>query len=158
MFSPIRLLLIFVLALGTSTVWAGGKKEVARISFHIETEGTDNPKMIFPYEMFGKQRFFRRIPEVSSKDIAGYTPFPADDQMSYGAVFKLKGAGQRRLAAITSANIGKWMVCQAFGRLVDGVVIDEPINDGALVIWRGLSLQEINELDKSIDRIGEDKP
>ena len=137
--------------------FAGSKKKPARISFHIETEGTDNPKMIFPHEVFGKQRFFRRIPDISSKDLVAFSPFPADDQASYGAVFQLKGAAQRRLAAITADNIGKWFVCQAFGRVVDGVLVDEPINDGAVVIWRGLSLEEVKELDETMPRIGEKK-
>lgn len=136
---------------------AGGKKKAARISFHMETEGTDNPKMIFPHEVFGKQRFFRRIPDISSKDLVAFSPFPADDQASYGAIFQLKNAAQRRLAAVTADNIGKWFVCMAFGRIVDGVLVDQPINDGAVVIWRGLSLEEVKEMDKAMPRIGEKK-
>ncbi len=136
----------------------GGKKEVARMSFHIETEASDNPKMIFPHTIFGQQRYFRRIPDISSADFVAFSPFPAEDQMSYGAIFQLKGNAARRLAAVTSINIGRWFVCQAFGRIVDGVLIDEPINDGRVVIWRGLALAEIGELDKSIPRFGEGKP
>jgi hypothetical protein len=49
------------------------------------------------------------------------------------------------------------MVCQAFGRLTDGLLIDQPVNDGMLVIWKGLVLEEIRELDKVIPRIGEKK-
>ena len=138
--------------------WAGGGKKVAIISFHVETEASDNPKMIFPHTMFGKQRYFRRIPEISSKDFIAYSPFPAKDQASYGAVFQLKDNARRRLAAITSVNIGRWLVCQAFGRIVDGVMIDEPVDDGAIVIWQGLSIEEIRILDSSISRIGEKKP
>ena len=137
---------------------AGGDKgKAARVSFHIETEGTDNPKMIFPHEMFGKQRFFRRIPDVSSKDLVAFSPFPSEDQASYGAIFQIKDTARRRLAAVTADNIGKWMVCQAFGRIVDGVLVDEPVDDGAIVIWAGLSLEEIKELDKAMPRIGEKK-
>lgn len=138
-------------------VFAGGSKKAARVSFHMETEGTDNPKMIFPHEVFGKKRFFRRIPDISSNDLVAYSPFPAEDQASYGAVFQLKNAAQRRLAAVTADNIGRWFVCQAFGRIVDGVLVDEPITDGAVVIWRGLSIEEIKEIDKTIPRIGENK-
>ncbi|MFD2257079.1 hypothetical protein ACFSSA_10350 [Luteolibacter algae] len=136
---------------------AGGEKKNANISFHIETEATDNPKMIFPYEVMGRQRFFRRIPEVSSKDLVAFTPFPAEDQASYGVIFQLKNSAARRLAAVTSISQGKWFVCQAFGRIVDGVLVDEPINDGAVVIWKGLTLEEIREIDKTIPRIGEKK-
>lgn len=152
-------LLVFAALLAVAPpVFAGGSKgEPARISFHMETEGTDNPKMIFPHEVFGKQRFFRRIPDISSNDLVAFSPFPAEDQASYGAIFQLKGAAQRRLAALTADNIGRWFVCQAFGRIVDGVLVDEPVNDGAVVIWRGLTLEEIKELDKAMPRIGEKK-
>jgi len=152
----IRWLGIFFL-MGTAAAWAGGDKKMAQISFHIETEGTDNPKMIFSAEIIGKQRFFRRMPEISSKDLVAFTPFPADDQASYGVLFQLKDNARRRLAAITAVNQGKWLLAQAFGRAVDGVLVDEPVDDGAIVIWKGLSLEEIHELDAAMPRIGEKK-
>ncbi len=113
--------------------------------------------MMFPHEMFGKQRFFRRIPEVSSDDLVAFNPFPAEDQASYGAVFQLKDTARRRLAAVTSNNIGRWLVCQAFGRIIDGVLVDDPVDDGAVVIWQGLTLKEVQEIDKVMPRIGEEK-
>lgn len=152
----LRVFLLF-LFFATGSVWAGGEKQVAQVSFHVETEGTDNPKMIFPYEVLGEQRFFRRIPEISSKDLVAFNPFPADDQASYGVLFQLKDNARRRLAAVTSVNQGKWFVCQAFGRIVDGVLIDRSVDDGALVIWKGLTLEEIREIDKVMPRIGEAK-
>lgn len=142
---------------GASFAWASGKKEQVNVSFHIETEGSDNPKMIFDHMMFGKQRFFRRLPEVSTRDFVAYSPFPAEDQASYGAVFQLKDNARRRFAAVSSTSIGKWLVCQAFGRIVDGVMIDGAVDDGVIVIWQGLSLEEVKELDKSFPRIGEKK-
>jgi hypothetical protein len=113
--------------------------------------------MIFPYDVMGKQRFFRRLPEVSSRDFVAFSPFPAEDQASYGVMFQLKNNAQRRLASVTSVSTGKWLVCQAFGRIVDGVLVDEPVDDGAIVIWKGLSLEEIRLLDESLPRIGEKK-
>ncbi len=137
---------------------AGGNKgKAAQISFHIETEETDNPKMMFPHQMFGKQRFFRRLPEISSSDLVAFNPFPAEDQASYGAVFQLKDTARRRLAAVTANNIGRWLVCQAFGRIVDGVLVDDPVDDGVIVVWQGLTLEEIAEIDKVMPRIGETK-
>ncbi|MBC7980208.1 MAG: hypothetical protein H7Y36_06570 [Armatimonadetes bacterium] len=113
--------------------------------------------MIFPQEVAGNQRFFRRIPEIASRDFVAFTPFPADDQESYGIVFQLKDNARRRYAAVTSVNQGKWLVCQAYGRLVDGVLVDGPVDDGVIVIWKGLTLEEIHELDKGLPRIGEKK-
>jgi len=152
-----RSLVAWWILLCPSFAWAGGRRGGGKVSFHIETEGTDNPKMIFPYELFGKQRFFRRLPEVSSRDFVAYSPFPSEDQASYGAVFQLKDNARRRLAAVTATSIGRWLVCHAFGRVIDGVMIDEAVDDGVIVVWRGLSLTEGQELDKGLPRVGEKK-
>jgi hypothetical protein len=137
---------------------AGGDKgKKVDISFHIETEASDNPKMIFPHQVMGQQRFFRRIPEVSSNDYIAFSPFPSDDQASYGVILQLKDNARRRLAAITQTSSGKWLVCKAFGRIVDGVLVDDPVDDGVVVVWKGLTLEEIGQLDERIPRIGEKK-
>jgi hypothetical protein len=113
--------------------------------------------MIFPYELAGKQRYFRRMPEISSKDFVSFNPFPADDQTSYGVLIQLKESSGKRLTAVTTADQGKYMVCQAFGRVVDALTIDQPVNDRVIIVWKGLTLDEIRELDKVLPRIGQEK-
>jgi hypothetical protein len=135
---------------------AGGDKKIPQISFHVETEVSDNPKMIIAQQLAGKQRYFRRMPEVSSKDLVAFNPFPSDDQTSYGVLIQLKESAGRRLTAVTTAEQGKYMLCQAFGRAVDAVLIDKPVNDRVIVIWKGLTIEEIRELDKAMPRIGQE--
>ncbi len=151
-----RWLFVFLFSL-TTFVSAGGDKKTAQVSFHTETEASDNPKMIFQHQILGKERYFRRMPDISSKDFVSFSPFPSDDQATYGILIKLKESSGKRLSAVTTANQGKMMVCQAFGRVVDGVIIDQPVNDRVIVIWKGLTLEEIRELDKKMPRIGEEK-
>ena len=154
----IKAVTVLALVFLAGGVMAGGNKgKKVDISFHIETEASDNPKMIFPHDVMGKQRFFRRIPEVSSNDYIAFTPFPADDQASYGAILQLKDNVGRRLAAVTQSSSGKWLVCKAFGRIVDSVLIEGAVEDAVLVIWKGLTLEEIQQMDESIPRIGEKK-
>ena len=150
------LLMMLVLAL-TPTVFASGKKEIkASVSFHMETESTDNPKMIFQQMAYGKSRAFRREPEVSTKDIVSFTPFPSDaGGDDYGVVFILKDNAAKRLSAITNINQGKWMLTQINGRVVDGVLIDKPVNDGRLVIWKGATLADVTIFDGDLPRIGQ---
>lgn len=148
---------LMMLLVGQVAVHAGGDKKAARFSFHIQTDATDNPKMIFPHEISGERLFFRRVPEISSQDFVAFSPFPSDVPGSYGVIFQLKANAARRLAAVSSANQGKWLVCQAFGRIVDAVVIDRPVNDGAIIVWKGVTLEEAKALDKVIPRIGEKK-
>ena len=149
-------LMILVLAL-TPDVFASGKRNSkATISFHMETEGTDNPKMIFPQMVNSRQRFFRRIPEVNTKDVISFSPFPSDaGGDNYGLVFTLKEHSANRLAAITNVNQGRWMIAQVNGRVVDGLLIDKTVNDGKLVVWKGITLADIALLDKSLPRTGE---
>lgn len=141
----------------TTFAFAGGDKKIAQISFHVETEANDNPKMIFPHELAGKQRYFRRMPEISSKDFVSFNPFPAEDQASYGVMILLKESSGKRLTAVTTTDQGKYMVCQAFGRVVDAVLIDQPVSDRVIVVWKGLTLDEIRELDKVLPRVGQEK-
>lgn len=132
----------------------GKRKEKAMVSFHIETEASDNPKMIFPQEVGGQTRYFRRIPDISIKDIAAYTPFPAEGE--YGVVFRLKGHSARRLSAVTATNQGRWLLAVINGRAVDAVMIDQQIEDGVMVVWKGLGLADIDTLDETLPRAGED--
>lgn len=141
-----------------SWVSATGKADnKASISFHIETEASDNPKMIFPHTVNnGQKRYFRRIPEISSKDVVSYSPIPSEAGDGYGAVFRLKESAAKRLSAVTNINQEKWLIAQVNGRLVDSVIIDQPINDGVLVVWKGITLADLSIFDQSIKRTGDD--
>ncbi len=150
--------LIFSCALAPALQGAGKAGEKANLSFHLETENSQNPKMIFAQDHNGTIRFFKRAPEISTRDIVGFTPFPADGDDGYGIVFQLSGNATRRLASITAANQGRWLVAQANGRIVDGVLIDQQVDDGFLVIWKGISLADIEQYDSSVPRIGAKKP
>jgi len=154
--------MIFVASVGlamSAPVHAGGKAgEEPVVSFHIETEHAENPKMVFSLEVGGKTRYFRRMPEIGTRDIAAFRPFPGDDGAhTYGVVFQLKNAASRRLASITSANHGRMMLAMTNGRPVDMVVIDQEVDDGFIVIWKGVTEAELRLYDQAAPRIGEDK-
>lgn len=153
--SPLAMLLMTLVLLLAPPAFAGGKKaDKASITFHMETEGTDNPKMIFPQVANGQTRYFRRGSEISLKDVTAFSPFPAENGEGFGLVLKLKPNATNRLAAITSANQGRWLISQVNGRSVDGVLIDKPVNDGFIVIWKGITDMDIAILDKEMPRIG----
>lgn len=151
------LLLTLALAL-TPTVFAAGKNSnKAKVSFHMETESTDNPKMIFPHMVNGRPRYFRRMPEFTTDDIAAFSPFPSDvGGDDYGVVFKFKNPGANRLAAVTNANQGRWMISQVNGRVLDAVLIDQQVSDGTFVVWKGVTLADTATLDKALPRIGQE--
>ena len=131
------------------------KDDKAVVSLHVETDATENPKMIFAQEIGGVTRYFRRIPEISIKDMAVFTPFP-NESGDYGVVFRLKPRGANRLSAFTAVNQGRHLLATINGRAVDTVVIDSQIQDGVLVVWKGLNLPDIQSLDAVLPRAGEE--
>lgn len=148
------LTMMVVLAL-TPGVFAGGKKEnKTSVTFHLETEASDNPKMIFPQLANGQTRYFQRLPSISLKDMVAFSPFPSTMGDDYGLIFRLKPNAATRLAAITAANQGRWLIAMLNGRVVDGVTIDKQVTDGVIVIWKGVSLADVDLLDKELPRAG----
>jgi len=153
-FTAILMMLVLVFC---PRLMASGKAENKFIaSFHMQSDENDNPKMIFPQLTNGKTLYFRRMPEVSTKDIVAFSPFPSDVGEGYGVVFQLKDNAAKRLMAITNFNQGRWMLAEVNGRAVDGVLIDKPVSDGMLVIWKGVTLEDITLFEKSLPRIGQE--
>lgn len=149
------LLALFALVLPAAAL-ASGKKDVkCSVTFHLETEASDNPKMIFPQAVNGQTRYFRRMPEVSTGDILSFSPFPSEVE-DYGAMFRLKDHAAKRLNAITNVSQGRWLLAQVNGRVVDAVMIDKPIADGMLVVWKRLQIGDIASFDESFPRIGKE--
>ena len=123
----------------------------------METDANDNPKMIVSAPVNGQNRFFRRMPEVSTKDIASFNPFPSDaGGDDYGIVFRLNASAAKRFAAITAANQNRWLLAEINGRTVDGVQIDKEIDDGFVVVWKGATLNDVKLFDSFLPRCGQE--
>lgn len=135
---------------------AGKKNEKFSISFHLEAEATDNPKMIFQQMVGGRAKVFKRVPEIHSKDIASFAPFPTADG-DYGLVLRLHPAAVNRIHAVTTANQGRWLVALVNGRVADAVLIDKPVSDGRMVIWKRVMLADITLMDEVLPRIGKEQ-
>jgi preprotein translocase subunit SecD len=149
-------LTLALLALLPATSFAGGKaSKKVNVSFHMETEAADNPKMIFAQEVQGKQRVFRRVPELSNKDILSQVAFMADNG-THGVTLKLNERATQRWSMLSTANNGRWVVAQVNGRVCDVFLIDQQITDGIVVIWKNVTVEEVGELDKAYPRIGQE--
>lgn len=158
MFSQLTRRAFLFLALSCLPLMAGGDpNRKFSVTFHIETDANDNPKMVFSQVVQGKQRVFRRLPDLSSRDIEGYKRIPAVSGGGFGVVFKLKESAAKRWQAITTANINRWVVSQINGRVVDGFVIDQPIRDGVVVVWKELTEEDFVLLRKEFEEIGAQK-
>lgn len=150
--------LLMLLLLLPGVLLANGKKAPpASVSFHMEGAAAEAPKFARKVNTLAGQRFFRKVPEISSKDIVAFSPFPADDKRTYGIVFKLNPQAARRLQAATTMNRGKLLLALVNGQALGVVRIDKPVTDGLLVIWSGVQLKEIKLYDQIAPRIGEDR-
>lgn len=151
-------LALLVLVLSSATVMAGDKKgKNLLVSFHMETDMNSNPKMIFEAAVGGKKLYFSQMADFSSRDIVAFSPFLADDKVTFGAVFQLRGSATSKLENLSTANLGKHLCAKVNGRIVDAVRIDTTVKDGFLVIWNNIQDAEVKEYDKVAPRIGKKK-
>ena len=152
------ILSMLVVALAPTTNGAGKKNDKAIVSFHMQAESTDNPKMIFPYVVGGERQFFRRMPDIRTKDIASFTSFPSPhSETEFAVAFRLKKTAANRLRVLTNANQGSWLAAQMNGRVIDCLYIDAPVDDGVLVIWNDVTAGDIATLEKALPRTNEKK-
>ncbi|MEN8773258.1 MAG: hypothetical protein ABF379_00630 [Akkermansiaceae bacterium] len=146
---------LLAFAIAPTGAFAMGKRpEKNRITFHLQGEQTDGPKMVFPIPMGNKKRFFRKSPVTFSKEIVSLKHFITEDG-TYGATFSFNQPAAGRIAAITTQNQDKWLVAMLNGRPVDAVFIDKPVNDGKLVVWRGIKQVEIIRFEYAMPFTGE---
>lgn len=151
-----RLILsLLAISLALPSAFAMGKRpEKNRLTFHIEGDATDGPKMVFPLQMGNKKRFFTKSPLTFTKEITSLKHFVSADG-NYGATFTFTKAATSRIAAFTTQHQGKWLVAMLNGRPVDGVYIDAPVRDGRLVVWQGIKQVEIVRFEYALPLTGE---
>ncbi len=159
--SMTRRILIF-LALIATVMWcpaAGKKYKLYLVTFHLEAEQGDNPKMITPVKLGPEHRqyFFNNIPTFSDNDIAWFYPFTATDG-SYGAGFKFKDHAVTELKAITLTNQGKLLGIRCSNAQLQAVLIDRPISDGIVVVWQGLTQKHLQEFRRRFPHIDDLAP
>lgn len=152
----LRLLLAALLLAATpSGDGAGTQSKLSMISFHVEGDQTDNPKMITPVKLGAEHRqyFFSNIPSFTDKDIAWFYPFTAADGVSFGAAFRLKEHAAVELKAISLTNQGKLLGLRCADVPMQAVLIDRPIEDGIIVIWSGLQQRHLQDFRKRFPHV-----
>ena len=150
MFLRIGLILLAACLLPQTAPAAGSKKGKAQISFHLQAERGDAPKMVYPLMIGGKQMPFKRMPEIQTNDIAGFKAFPSKKMEGvYDIVVQLKPNAAKRLQMITNANRGRHMAGQLNGRAGEGMMINDTVKDGKLVIWGVANAEDLKTLAKA---------
>ena len=117
---------VILFALITPTlVFAGGKKTPpASLSFHIEGSAQEGPKFVRKVKTLAGEKHFRKSPEISTRDIIAFSPFPAEDKNTYGLILQLNKIAKRRLFTSTSTNRGKLLLTLMNGQAMGVVRVD----------------------------------
>lgn len=133
---------------------AGKKAPDLSVSFHLQAGKGE--RHVFKQLTAGREVLYRKAPDITHKDFRAYRTFSAEDNNSYGIVFQLSKQAGERLKAISAANQGKLLLAVVNGQVRDAVVIDQPVNDGLIVIWKWMALAEVKLADQLLPKIGED--
>ena len=150
MFARIATFLFLAILLSLPAHGAGSKKGEAQVSFHLQAEAGDAPKMIYPMMVGDKKMAFKRMPEIQTKDVAAYKAVPSKKQQGiYDVVIQLKPRAAKRLQNITNASRGRYMASQLNGRTGEPMLINAQINDGILVIWGVANAEDLKTLAES---------
>lgn len=134
---------------------SGARKPSLAVSFHLEGDQLEGNKMVQPIKLGTPPQvyYFRRSPELTHRHIKGYYPFLANDGSSFGAAFKLNQNGTDALATISTVSQGRKLLTVLNSEPVDFIVLDQPVRDGYIVVWGGLTKADLAQFDKHFDRI-----
>lgn len=149
-----------VLALSLMCLGAGKQYKLYVVTFHLEGDENDNPKMVTPVKLGQEHRqyYFSKIPAFTDKDIKWFYPFTAADGVSFGAAFRLKDHAAVELKGITLTHQGKLLGLRCSDAPLQAVLIDRPVEDGVVVIWSGLQQRHLQEFRKRFPHVDEVMP
>jgi hypothetical protein len=148
-----RTFCIALLAAGFAPSAQAGSKPTLSISFVIEGDKFEGPRMVQPMPVQGVVKYFRKVPMITHKNIKAFFPFAAKDG-SMGVALRVNEAGWRNVRETAALEAGKMLAVMINGRLVQTMAIDNPKKDDYIVvIWRGVTEAEVAALKKSYPEI-----
>ena len=144
--------LLPTLGLPLSVDAAGRKKGEFFLSFHVEGDKSEGKRRVSDDTINGRTIYFRRTPVITHRHLNGYWPFLADDG-SWGAAFRLTGTGQRRMNTVGLTERGRLMRVVVNMRLIDVLNIDKAPDDGMIIVWKGLTEDDLKKLEKQMPQL-----
>jgi hypothetical protein len=155
-----RPFLPLLLALATPFLLSMSKKSSSdyTITFHTLAGPNDSPKTTFPAELNGKRLLFRIVPEFSQENIVAYQDFPSEDGKSHGMTLQLDSRGRSMLELVTRQRKDEYLLTLINAKPVDFLVMDEPVLDGQITIWQGVTDDIIKSVAKKHTRMKKGAP
>ena len=133
----------------------GKKAKSSLVTFHLEGSSDEAPKFSIPIKLGSEMRqyYFKRVPSLTDADIAYFYPFVSENGASYGVGFKLTPYGTETLKALTLTNQGKLLGIRVPNAPYSAVMIDQPVEDGVIVLWEGLTQDHLKAFEKKFYHI-----
>lgn len=128
----------------------GQKADAFLITMHEESSADEAPKFATPVKLGSEMRqyYFKRVPTLTDRDVAYYYPFISEDGSSFGAGLKLTSKGTEALKALSLTHQGKLLGIRVSNAPYTAVMIDRPVDDGVVVIWKGLSKAHLKAFER----------
>lgn len=150
-----RLAILFLLPALALFMGNGKKAKSSLVTFHLEGTQEEAPKFSIPIKLGSEMRqyYFKRVPSLTDADIAYFYPFVSENGASFGVGFKLTPYGTETLKALTLTNQGKLLGIRVPNAPYGAVMIDQPIEDGVIVLWEGLTQDHLKAFEKKFAHI-----
>ena len=157
--NAVRCLLIALLGF---CLLGAAKKPAVAVRFHVEANARDGDVFAMPVKFRNPPRdgHVERVPSISERDVQAIYPTNAGDG-TFGCAFVLNAHGRNALQTISTQKRGASLVVFVSTKTgthqVVELIIDKPINDGVIFVPKGLTLLEIEALQKQVPTKGQKK-
>lgn len=150
--------LLALLLATTFTASAGGKSAQAYIGLHVQGDEFEGAKFVKPNVINGETKYFRILPDVTTRHFSAFQAFMAEDGASYGVALRLNDEGMRAMSVMCSTSQGRLARTIVNGKLLDIIHIDKAPTDGYLIAWSGLNAEDLKLLGKKLQRLDDGMP
>lgn len=154
-----NVLALFALLLATVfTASAGGKSPGPYIGIHVQGDEFEGSKFVKPNTVNGETKFFRILPDVTTRHFSAFQAFVSEDGASYGAALRLNDEGVRAMNVMCSTSQGRLARTIVNGKLLDVIHIDKSPADGYVIVWGGLNEADLQLMSKKLQRLDQGLP
>jgi hypothetical protein len=137
---------------------AGGKSPAPYIGLHVQGDEYEGAKFVKPNVVNGETKYFRIIPDVTTRHFSAFQAFVSEDGASYGAALRLNDEGLRALNVMCTTSQGRLARTIVNGKLLDIIHIDRVPADGYVIVWSGLSEDDLKLMSKKLRRLDDGQP
>jgi len=149
---------VFVFCLALALIDASAKQRHCTFRVHAQANPHDSDVFSMPGHTTssGKDIAVEKLPWITERDIAAFSPYPAPDG-TFGALFQLDEHGRVVLDTLSVEHRGGFLFVFINGRMITNLQIDKRVSDGKIYIPSGLTASDVELMKKQWRSLGERK-